>query len=159
VINSLSKTYAMTGWRLGYCAAPAPITQAMFLALQQASRGPATFIQDAAATALTGTQDAVRQMREEYTRRRALVLDALCGIPRVRVLPPEGGFFAMVDARETGVPSNDIRTRLLHQAGVAVVHGAAYGPGGEGTLRVSFGSGGDTLARGLERLREGLTAL
>jgi aspartate aminotransferase len=159
VINSLSKTYAMTGWRLGYCAAPAPITQAMFLALQQASRGPATFIQDAAATALTASQDAVAQMREEYTRRRALVLETLCGIPRVRVLPPEGGFFAMVDARETGLASNDIKTRLLHQAGVAVVHGAAYGPGGEGTLRVSFASGGETLARGLERLREGLTAL
>jgi aspartate/methionine/tyrosine aminotransferase len=75
------------------------------------------------------------------------------------VLPPEGGFFAMVDAREIGVPSNDIRTRLLNQAGVAVVHGAAYGPGGEGTLRVSFASGADTLARGLERLRQGLTAL
>jgi aspartate/methionine/tyrosine aminotransferase len=159
VINSLSKTYAMTGWRLGYCAAPAPVTQAMFLSLQQASRGPATFIQDAAATALSGTQDAVRRMREEYTRRRALVLEALCGIPRVQVLPPEGGFFAMVDAREIGVPSNDIRTRLLNQAGVAVVHGAAYGPGGEGTLRVSFASGADTLARGLERLRQGLTAL
>ena len=159
VINSLSKTYAMTGWRLGYCAAPAPIIQAMFLALQQSSRGPATFIQDAAAAALAGAQDEVREMRDEYTRRRAVVLEMLCGIPRVRVLPPEGGFFAMVDARETGVSSDDIRARLLHQSGVAVVHGAAYGPGGEGTLRVAFASGGETLTRGLERLREGLTAL
>jgi aspartate/methionine/tyrosine aminotransferase len=75
------------------------------------------------------------------------------------VLPPEGGFFAMVDARETGVPSEQLRLRLLNDAGVAVIHGAAYGPGGEGTLRVSFASGGDTLARGLERLRAGLEAL
>jgi aspartate/methionine/tyrosine aminotransferase len=74
------------------------------------------------------------------------------------VLPPEGGFFAMVDARDTGLPSEHIRRRLL-DAGVAVVHGAAYGPSGEGTLRVSFASGGETLTRGLERLRAGLEAL
>jgi aspartate/methionine/tyrosine aminotransferase len=159
LLNSLSKTYAMTGWRVGYCAAPAPIIQSMFLALQQSSRGPATFVQDAAAVALTGSQDAVDEMRTEYTRRRSLVLNALSGIRRVRVLPPEGGFFAMVDARESGIPSEQIRQRLLHDAGVAVIHGAAYGPGGEGTLRVSFASGGDTLARGLERLRAGLEAL
>ena len=159
LLNSLSKTYAMTGWRVGYCAAPAPIIQSMFLALQQSSRGPATFVQDAAAVALTGPQDAVTEMRLEYTRRRALVMSALEGIRHVRVMPPEGGFFAMVDARETGVPSEQIRRRLLEDAGVAVIHGAAYGPGGEGTLRVSFASGGDTLARGLERLRAGLEAL
>lgn len=159
LLNSLSKTYAMTGWRVGYCAAPAPIIQSMFLSLQQSSRGPATFVQDAAAVALTGPQDAVEEMRAEYTRRRARVLSALSGIPRIQVLPPEGGFFAMVDARETGVPSEQIRRKLLHDAGVAVIHGAAYGPGGEGTLRVSFASGGDTLDRGLERLRAGLEAL
>jgi aspartate/methionine/tyrosine aminotransferase len=159
LINSLSKTYAMTGWRIGYCAAPASITQAMFLSLQQASRGPATFIQDAAAVALNGPQDAVARMRTEYTGRRKCVLDALASVPRVRALPPEGGFFAMVDARDTGVPSDEIRKRLLNDAGVAVIHGAAYGPGGEGTLRVSFASGGETLTRGLDRLRDGLTAL
>jgi aspartate aminotransferase len=159
LLNSLSKTYAMTGWRVGYCAAPAPIIQSMFLSLQQSSRGPATFVQDAAAVALTGPQDAVEEMRNEYTLRRSLVLSALNGIRHVQVLPPEGGFFAMVDARETGVPSEQIRRRLLNDAGVAVIHGAAYGPGGEGTLRVSFASGGETLARGLERLRAGLEAL
>jgi aspartate/methionine/tyrosine aminotransferase len=159
LLNSLSKTYAMTGWRVGYCAAPAPIIQSMFLSLQQSSRGPATFVQDAAAVALTGPQDAVEDMRNEYTLRRSLVLSALNGIRHVQVLPPEGGFFAMVDARETGVPSEQIRRRLLNDAGVAVIHGAAYGPGGEGTLRVSFASGGETLARGLERLRAGLEAL
>ena len=159
LLNSLSKTYSMTGWRVGYCAAPAPIIQSMFLSLQQSSRGPATFVQDAAAVALTGSRDAVDQMRLEYTRRRSLVMQALSGMSHVQVLPPEGGFFAMVDARQTGLPSEAIRRRLLQDAGVAVIHGAAYGPGGEGTLRVSFASGGDTLARGLDRLRAGLEAL
>ena len=131
----------------------------MFLSLQQSSRGPATFVHDAAVVALTGPQDAVDSMRVEYTHRRSQVLEALDSVRHVHVLPPEGGFFAMVDVRETGVPSEQVRRRLLNDAGVAVIHGAAYGPGGEGTLRVSFASGGDTLTRGLERLRAGLEAL
>ena len=159
LVNSLSKTYAMTGWRVGYCAAPAEITRAMFLILQQSSRGPATFVQDAAAAALTGPQDCVAAMRAEYATRRTAVLDALQGIPGIRVLPPEGGFFAMLDARYAGHSSDEIRRRLLRDHGVVVVHGSAYGLEGEGTLRMSFATGGDTLAEGLARLRKGLTAL
>jgi len=98
-------------------------------------------------------------MRNEYADRRTQVMRAFATLPRVRVLPPEGGFFAMLDVRELGMPSNEIRRRLLEVAGVAVVHGAAYGPGGEGTLRVSFGSGGNALTEGLKRLREGLLVL
>jgi aspartate aminotransferase len=156
LVNSLSKTYAMTGWRVGYCAGPAPIVAAMFLVLQQSSRGPATFIQDAATEALTGPQTCVEAMRLEYGRRRERVLRAFDGVPHVHALAPDGGFFAMVDVRETGASSNDVRRRLLQDHNVAVVHGAAYGPGGEGTLRVSFGSGGAALATGLARLRDGL---
>jgi aspartate/methionine/tyrosine aminotransferase len=156
-INSLSATYAMTGWRVGYCAGPADIIQRMFLVLAQSSRGPATFVQDAAAEALTGSQDCVDAMREEYARRRYDVLRTLEGIPRVRVLPPEGGFFAMLDVRGWPQTSNEIRQRLLDDHGVMVVHGAAYGPAGEGTLRVSFAGGGDTLRQGLLRLRGGLS--
>ena len=159
LVNSLSKTYAMTGWRVGYCAAPEPLISAMLLILQQSSRGPATFVQDAAATALEGPQDAIESMRRTYAERRALVLDRLGGIDGVNVLAPEGGFFAMVDVRERGLPSNQVRQQLLKQHGVAVMHGAAYGPRGEGTLRVSFASGGKTLDEGLERLRAGLAAL
>jgi len=154
LVNSLSKTYSMTGWRVGYCAGPAPLIHAMLLVLAQSSRGPATFIQDAAAEALTGPQDCVSSMREEYARRRAQVIEQL---PGVRVIAPEGGFFAMVDVRESQILSNDIRKRLMYEHGVVVVHGAAYGAGGEGTLRVSFASGGENLTRGLHRLHEGLT--
>lgn len=159
LVNSLSKTYAMTGWRVGYCAAPVPLIQAMFLVLQQSSRGPATFIQDAAAAALTASQECVEEMRRQYAERRAIVMDALAGLPHARVMLPEGGFFAMVDVRATGLTSDEVRRRLLHEHRVVVVHGAAYGPGGEGTLRVSFASGGENLVSGLERLREGLARL
>lgn len=159
IVNSFSKSYAMTGWRLGYCAGPREIIQAMFLVLQQSSRGPATFVQDAGAAALSGPQDCVAEMRNTYASRRATVLDRLSGMNRVRVLRPEGGFFAMVDIRETGQPSHDVQRRLLNDYGVVVAHGSAYGAEGEGTLRVSFASGGANLEAGLDRLRQGLSSL
>jgi aspartate/methionine/tyrosine aminotransferase len=159
LINSLSKTYAMTGWRVGYCAGPEEIIRAMLLVLQQSSRGPATFVQDAAACALTSDQECVRRMAAEYQARRDRVVNCLRGIPGVEPLPPEGGLFVMVDVRKLGRPSDEVRRFLLHEAGVVVLHGSAYGPGGEGTLRVSFAAGGETLERGLERLRDGLMRL
>lgn len=159
LINSFSKTYAMTGWRIGYNAASPLLTQAMFLVLQQSSRGPAIFVQDAANEALREPQDCVEEMGTEYARRRTLLIEALNGIEGCTVLPPEGGFFAMVDIRGLGMASNELRLRLMEDAGVVVVHGSAYGSSGEGTIRVSFASGGDTLDRGLERLRNGLIAL
>lgn len=159
IVNSLSKTYAMTGWRLGYCAAPEYIVNAMLLVLQQSSRGPATFVQDAGVAALAGPQDHVTQMREIYGERRRAAAVALSGIQTVDVLSPEGGFFTMLDISRSGRTSDDVRRHLLHEHGVVVAHGRAYGEGGEGTLRVSFATGGDTLAKGLELLREGLRTL
>jgi aspartate aminotransferase len=159
VVNSLSKTYAMTGWRVGYCAGPADVIAAMGLILQQSSRGPATFVQDAAESALRSEQSCVRRMVEEYQARRDLVLDRLRDIPAVTALTPEGGLFVMVDTQRLGRSSDEVRKFLLHEAGVVVIHGAAYGPGGEGTLRVSFAAGGETLERGLDRLRKGLLRL
>ena len=156
LLNSLSKTYAMTGWRVGYCAGPAEIIRAMFLVLQQSSRGPTTFVQDAAAVALTGPQDCVSEMVTEYGRRRELVVKRLEGFP---VLVPEGGFFAMLDVRALNASSDEVRRQLLAEHDVVLVHGAAYGEGGEGTLRVSFASGGENLANGLNRLRDGLTGM
>ncbi len=159
LINSLSKTYAMTGWRVGYCAAPKAIIKAMVLVLQQSSRGPATFVQDAAVCALVSDQNCVRDMTTEYQARRDLVLERLRDIPGVLPLVPQGGLFVMVDVRGLNRPSDEIRRSLLHESGVVVLHGAAYGPGGEGTLRVSFAAGGEVLERGLERLRKGLQRL
>jgi aspartate/methionine/tyrosine aminotransferase len=159
IVNSFSKTYAMTGWRLGYCAGPASLIAAMYLVLQQSSRGPATFVQDAGVAALTSSQECVATMQWEYAARREQVRAALAGVPGVQVLPTEGGFFAMVDVRQIGLPSDETRKRLLHGPGVVVIHGSAYGPSGEGTLRVSFASGGRVLTEGLERLREGLIAM
>jgi aspartate aminotransferase len=159
LVNSLSKTYAMTGWRVGYCAGPAEVIQAMLLVLQQSSRGPATFVQDAAAFALRADQSWLREMAAEYQARRDLVVSRLQGIPGVRPLVPKGGLFVMVDVRALGRPADEVRRFLLHEAGVVVLHGSAFGPGGEGTLRISFAAGGAVLEQGLERLRAGLLRL
>ncbi len=159
VVNSLSKTYAMTGWRVGYCAGPEAIIRAMFLILQQSNRGPATFVQDAAACALTSDQDCVCRMTAEYQARRDRVVGRLRGIRGVEPLVPEGGLFVMADIRGLGQPSEEVSRYLMSDAGVVVLPGSAYGPGGEGTLRVSFAAGGETLERGLDRLREGLIRL
>jgi aspartate aminotransferase len=159
LVNSLSKTYAMTGWRVGYCAGPTEVIRAMLLVLQQSSRGPATFVQDAATAALQGEQACVHEMAAEYQARRDRVVQALGGIPGVVPLVPEGGLFVMAGVAGMGMPSDEVRRYLLHEAGVVVLHGSAFGPAGEGTLRISFAAGGDTLEQGLQRLREGLTRL
>jgi aspartate/methionine/tyrosine aminotransferase len=159
LVNSLSKTYAMTGWRVGYCAGPSAVIQSMVRVLQQFSRGPATFVQDAAACALRSSQDCVRKMSAEFQERRDRVVRALSDIPGVQPLVPEGGLFVMLDVRRLGLPSDEVRRYLLYEAGVVVVHGSAYGPAGEGTLRISYAAGGEVLDRGLERLRDGLLRL
>jgi aspartate/methionine/tyrosine aminotransferase len=159
LVNSLSKTYSMTGWRVGYCAGPADVIASMTLLLQQFSRGPATFVQDAAACALASDPAAARVQAAEFQRRRDRVMERLRGIPGVEPLPAEGGLFVMADIRGLGRPSDEVRAFLLRQAGVVVIHGAAYGPGGEGLLRVSFAGGGAALEEGLDRLRSGLLLL
>ena len=123
VVNSLSKTYAMTGWRLGYCAAPATIIQAMLLVLQQSSRGPATFIQDAGAAALTGPQDCVPRCATTYAQRRRPVIDALAGLPARRRARARRRILRHAGRDAHRLPSDEVRRRLLHEHGVVVVHG------------------------------------
>lgn len=159
IVNSLSKTYAMTGWRIGFCAAPADVISAMYLVLQQSSRGPATFVQDAAVVALESSQQCVTDMTAQYASRRIQVQESLAGVAGVTVLSPEGGFFAMADVHDLPGSSDEIRRRLLHEQGVVVMHGGAYGASAEGTLRISFASGGENLSTGLSRLQQGLKSL
>jgi aspartate/methionine/tyrosine aminotransferase len=159
LVNSLSKSYAMTGWRVGYVAGPEKLIRAMLLVLQQSSRGPATFVQDAAVCALRADQACVREMAKEYQGRRDQVVNALRGLAGVEPIVPEGGLFVMADIRWLGQTSDEVRRFLLREVGVVVIHGAAFGPGGEGTLRISFAAGGQTLEQGLARLRDGLRRL
>jgi aspartate aminotransferase len=158
-VNSFSKTYAMTGWRLGYNIAPPAITRAMLRIAQQFSRSAATFVQFAGIAALDGPQDAVDLMVNAYARRREFVTQSLSHIDVMTFHPPEGTFFALVDVRPFGKSSQSVADYLLEQANVVTIPGGVYGMAGEGYIRLSFAYQEDTLHRGIEAIVRALEQL
>ena len=141
VVHSLSKTYAMTGWRVGYLAAPTRVIENAIKAGQNSITCVAPFIQNAAAFALTdpGVQKAAAGMRLSYARRRQRVLDiaAELGESPVRIIPPMGAFYFFLDFRALNQPSIQICERILTEAGVGLVPGSAFGDCGEGFARMT----------------------
>ncbi|MBC7106007.1 MAG: aminotransferase class I/II-fold pyridoxal phosphate-dependent enzyme, partial [Firmicutes bacterium] len=136
VINGVSKAYSMTGWRIGYAAAPAKVARAMTALQSHATSNPTSIAQAAAVAALTGPQDALAAMVREFDRRRQLMLEALGGLPGVRCVPPAGAFYAFPSVRGLlgrtyrGRPVNsgtDLARLLLEEVQVAVVPGVAFG--------------------------------
>ena len=158
-VNSFSKPYAMTGWRLGYNVAPQDLVGSMLRICQQSSRGPATFVQWAGVEALRGPQDEVRAMAQEYTRRRTLMAEGLAKIAGARACVPEGTFFVFVDMRAFGLDSMELATYLLNEAHVVTTPGHAYGTRGEGYIRLSFAASAEAIEEGLERVKEALERL
>src|SRR3989440_2675563 len=155
IAGSFSKTYAMTGWRVGYSLANADWTRAM-LKVQSHSTSNATSISQAAATeALNGPQDSVAMMLAEYTRRREWLLDALNEIPGLRFPQPEGAFYAFPDLRGCLKgklkTSGDFVNELLENEKTVVTDGAAFGA--EGFLRISYATSLDRLEEGVKRIR------
>jgi aspartate/methionine/tyrosine aminotransferase len=149
-VFSFSKTYAMTGWRLGYLVAPAAAAGALARAQVPAYASASSVVQKAGEAALTGPQDSVREMREAYRRRRDASVGQLddAGLGYVR---PSGAFYLMVDVSRGGT-SAEVARRLLEEEGVAVVPGDAFGPGGEGMVRVVLAAPDADIAEGLSRL-------
>src|SRR5882757_1936958 len=138
-VNGFSKAYAMTGWRLGYLAGPPPIIAEALKAQQHTVGCAASFAQRGGVTALRGPRSVVEEMRLAYLRRRDLIVDGLQSVPGIRCSVPEGAFYAFADIRGTQIPdSAEFAQFLLTQAKVAVTPGAAFGPGGEGHVRLSF---------------------
>lgn len=154
IAGSFSKTYAMTGWRIGYSLANADWTRAM-LKVQGHSTSNATSISQAAATeALNGPQDSVAKMLAEYARRREWLLSALNEIPGLRCPQPEGAFYAFPDVRDClkkGETSNDFANRLLGQEQTVVTDGAGFGA--DGFIRISYATSMDRLREGVKRIR------
>ncbi len=142
LVKSLSKTYAMTGWRVGYLAAPKAVISRALKASQNSITCVAPFIQKAAAFALSdpGIEQAAAEMRKAYARRRELVL-GLAEEHRpspVKAIPPQGAFYFFLDVRSLGLPSAEICERLLDEASVALVPGSAFGEQGEGFVRMTI---------------------
>jgi aspartate aminotransferase len=162
VVGSLSKTYAMTGWRLGYALAPAPVVSAMQKLQSQSTSNPTSIVQKAAVAALTGSQQCVADMRAEYIRLRDHVVNGLRSIPEVRCTMPEGAFYAYPNVSayfgRGGVQSaSDLAGKLLREAHVATVPGEGFGT--RDHIRVSYATSMKELDRGLERMRTFLGAL
>lgn len=162
VVGSLSKTYAMTGWRLGYALAPAPVVSAMNKLQSQSTSNPTSIVQKAAVAGLKGPQQCVEEMRAEYIRLRDHVVKGLCSIPGVRCAMPEGAFYAYPNVScffgRSGVNSaSDVAGRLLREAHVATVPGEGFGT--RDHIRVSYATSAAELDRGLERMRKFFASL
>jgi len=156
VIGSLSKTYAMTGWRMGYALAPAPLISAMAKLQSQATSSPPAMVQKAAVAALTGPQDCVAEMKKEYVGLRDHMLAGLATIPGITCSRPEGAFYvypnisALLSRGGINSPA-EFAKRLLHEAHLATVPGEGFGT--HEHIRISYAARQSELDRGIERLR------
>ena len=162
VVGSLSKTYAMTGWRMGYALAPAPVISAMAKLQSQATSSPTSIVQKAAVAALKGPQECVGEMRKDYIRLRDQVLLGLSRIPGIKCARPEGAFYVYPNISEFldrgGIKSPaDFARRLLHEAHVATVPGEGFGTNEH--IRISYATSEKELDRGLDRLRNFVASL
>lgn len=149
--NGFSKSYAMTGWRLGYVAGRKQIIGEIFKVHSHSITCATSFVQAGGVAALTGPQACIQEMLAAYDRRRRLVTDGFNAIPGVQCPPIEGAFYAFVDIRGTGMDSVTFATRLLEEAHVAVTPGVAFGQAGEGFIRLSFANSDDLLRKAIER--------
>jgi aspartate/methionine/tyrosine aminotransferase len=158
LVNSLSKTYAMTGWRVGYLAAPGEVIENALKASQNSITCVAPFIQEAAAFALKdkAVQAQADEMRAGYARRRDLVMKLYAKYPDspVKVIPPQGAFYFFLDMRALGMSSQEIFEQLLDQAGVGVVPGTAFGPGGEGFVRMTIAASDEDVSSGFTAIMD-----
>ena len=160
VVGSLSKTYAMTGWRMGYALAPAPLIAAMQKLQSQSTSNPTSIVQKAAVAALNGPQDCVAEMRKEYIQLRDHVLAGLSAIKGIKCARPEGAFYVYPNISaflgRTGMNSPaEFSRKLLHEAHVASVPGEGFGTNEH--IRLSYATSQKELHRGLERLRNFLS--
>ena len=150
-VNGFSKTYAMTGWRLGYVAARREIIGQVFKVHSHSVTCATSFVQAGGVAALTGPQDCISEMLAAYTRRRQLVTEGFNAIPGLHCPTVEGAFYAFLDIRGTGMDSVTFSTRLLDEAYVAVTPGIAFGQAGEGFVRLSFANSDHLLQKAVER--------
>ncbi len=159
VLDSFSKTYAMTGWRCGYAAVPEPLVEPLTRFLVNATSCVPPFVQRAGVAALTGPQDGVERMRAEFRARRDLVVAGLAAMPGVTCRVPHGAFYAFPNVTGVPLPTEVLADRLLDEAGVALLSGTAFGAAGEGHLRLSYATSRERLAEGLARMRAFLERL
>jgi aspartate/methionine/tyrosine aminotransferase len=153
LLDGFSKSYAMTGWRLGYGVMPVPLAEHLTRLMVNSASCTASFVQMAGIAALQGDQAPVGRMVAEFKRRRDLVVEGLNRLPGVRCARPRGAFYVFPNIRGAGRPAGEVAERLLTEAGVATLAGTAFGQYGEGYLRLSYANSEANLRSALERMR------
>jgi len=153
LLDGFSKTYAMTGWRLGYGVMSQELAEQMAKLMVNSNSCTAAFIQWAGVEALTGPQEAVEEMVEAFRERRGVMVEGLNGIPGFRCHPPQGAFYAFPNIEGTGLRSEELQKYLLEEAGVATLAGTSFGAYGEGFLRLSYANSVDNIRKALERIK------
>ncbi len=154
ILDGFSKTYAMTGWRLGYGVMPTALAEHVTRLMVNSNSCTASFVQLAGIAALQGDQTPVAEMVAEFKRRRDLIVAGLNTLPGVKCIVPRGAFYVFPNVTGTGRRSAEIAERLLDEAGVALLAGTAFGEHGEGYLRLSYASSEANLRRALERMHD-----
>ena len=153
ILDGFSKSYAMTGWRLGYGVFPDFLVEPVVRLMTNSVSCTSVFSQMAAIAALEGPQDSVRMMMEEFTKRRDLVVEGLNSLPGVTCPEPKGAFYAFPNIRATGLSSQEFAEKAMYDAGVALLAGTAFGQYGDGYVRISFANSQENLQEAIERLR------
>jgi aspartate/methionine/tyrosine aminotransferase len=153
LLDGFSKSYAMTGWRLGYGVMPPELAEHVTRLMVNSNSCTASFVQLAGVAALQGDHEPVRKMVAEFQRRRDIVVDGLNELPGVRCKRPRGAFYVFPNITATKRASAEVADRLLQEAGVAVLSGAAFGAHGEGYLRISYANSEANLRKALDRMR------
>lgn len=152
VANSASKTYAMTGWRVGWLVGPAPFVDSLARLHQAFSTCASSVSQHALLAAMEGPQEPIQEMQAAYARRREYVVDRLESIPGIEAPAPQGGFYVFADVRALGESSLDVATRLVDETGIVTAPGVGFGDAGEGHLRISFASSMADLETAFDRI-------
>ena len=154
VLDGFSKTWAMTGWRLGYAILPPDLLPVFSRLIINSVSCTSSHSQMAAVEALTGPQDDVEAMVEEFRARRELIVNGLDAIPGIRCLKPHGAFYVFPNVSGTGMAGPEMANRLLDEAGVACLAGTAFGRVGRDHLRVSYANSRENISRALERIAQ-----
>lgn len=156
LLNSFSKSYSMTGWRLGYAVGPQEVIEKMGLLLETIESCLPPFIQKAGIEAATGSQESVKRMKEEFMKRREIMVKGLNSIPGVSCITPGGAFYAFPNIKKTGMTSTEFADIMLEKAGVTMVPGNNFGAHGEGYVRLCYAASQETIIAGIERMREAI---
>ena len=153
VLDGFSKSYSMTGWRIGYCVANEEIIKRFELLMVNSVSCTCSFTQMGALEALTGSQDSVDRMREEFRKRRDWLVEALNNIDGIKCRLPRGAFYAFPDISSFGITSKEFADRLLNEEGVALAWGTSFGEYGEGHIRISYATSLENLKEAVKRIR------